>query len=412
MALIDSVWRVIKSLVRDTPIHGPARTVFVLARTKHARFYRRFHSWRRETFDPLEAHEKRDSDDEVTGQSFNESLPAGRRGRFPSHRLTQPLGKAPEHVTFPPHPDVENPILGPEDIPDALASYVADPFVVRRGDTFHMFFEIKDRAGDAYIAHAKSPDGVTYTYDRIILPPSQAQHSYPMVFHHDGEWYMTPSCVGDIAGQFRIYQAMEFPYEWELVEIPLEDQVRIDPTPFEFDGTWYLIFQEVETFDIVLWYSDRLLEGEWHEHPASPIFSPGSDHDAYDDEDLEEMDWGDPRSSEELPIVENVPSGRPLVGEDHVDIFYRRTVDGTLHHYRIDELSTDRFNQYELPESPILRGTNRDEWNGHMMHTVNVLNAQHGDRDIVLVDGLERERYVWRLGVYTLDVPDRESPTE
>lgn len=400
--------RTVGRLLKGTRMYTPARFVYRRCQVTYARLYRRWYDWRTRVGDPpghrVDGHA---SADEYGRVSFNEYVPA--EDGPPSsvaERMTRALAESPERVGLFPHPSVSNPVLSPDDVPGVLASYVADPFVVREGETFHMFFEIKDRAGDAFIAHATSENGVDYVYDRVVIPPSQAQHSYPMVFRHRGAWYMTPSSVGELSGQFRIYRARNFPYDWELVDVPLTDRVRIDPTPFRFDGTWYLLFQESETFDVVLWYADALLGGEWQEHPASPIFSPRDDHPAYADRDLVDMPWGDPRSPGELPIVENVPSGRPIVGRDHVDVFYRCTVEGTLHHYRITELSPERFDHYELPDSPVLSGTGRDEWNGHMMHTVNPLFSRWQGRDVVLVDGLEPDEYVWHIGVYTLDEID------
>lgn len=404
MSFFSAVVDGIGSVLEGTPLYEPASSAYAWSRNSYARQFRRYRIWRRQV--SASKRHPRDSvrhTPDIGRGAYNEYVSPEGPHFTTSELLTLGGSKAPGSVTLGPHPFVDNPVLSPEDVPDALATYVADPFVVQRQGTHHMFFEIKDRAGDAFIAHARSTDGVHYSYDRVVIPPSQAQHSYPMVFHHEGEWYMTPSPVGQISGQFRIYRARDFPYSWEVAEIPLEDRVRIDPTPFKFDGTWYLIFQETETFDIVLWYSDSLLDGSWHEHPASPIFSPAKDHPEYADREVEQLPWGDPRSPDELPIVEDVPSGRPIVGRDHVEVFYRRTVEGTVHHFRIDELSKERFHQYELQPSPLLRGTGRDDWNGHMMHTVNLAFTNHEDKDVVLVDGLEREDYVWHIGVFTID---------
>lgn len=167
------------------------------------------------------------------------------------------------------HPDALNPVMT-ADVTDALATFVADPFLVREGEQCHLSFEIKDRAGDVFLAHAMSDDGLDYEYNQVIIPPRVAQHTHPYGFRHDEEWFMTPSPGSKIRGQFRIYRATQ----WELVETPLTERVRVDPTPFQYNGHWCLIFQKTETYDILLYESETLLGGDWTEHPESPVFTP------------------------------------------------------------------------------------------------------------------------------------------
>jgi len=384
-------------LLEETPLYPPVESGFVWTRGKYARLYRRYKWWRK--------HRHSESVDDSTGNrtSTRNGLNANSNIIHSSKNSQLHSAVDGEEFELSPPASVDNPVIGPEDIPDAIASYVADPFVVRDDDTFHMFFEVKDVAGDAFIAHAESEDGYSFSYDQIVIPPSEAQHSYPYVFQHEGEWYMTPSSMKEIAGQFRIYRAENFPHDWTPVDVPLEDKVRIDPTPFYFDDTWYVIFQEVDTYDTVLWYADELIGGEWTEHPASPIFSPRNDHPEFGGTDIDSLEWGDPRSPDHLPIVEDVPSGRPIVRGDSVDVFYRRTTEGVMRHFRIDELSKTTFSHHEVADSPILRGTGADDWNGHMMHTFNVIRSGDPERDIAVVDGLELKEYVWRIGIYDIE---------
>ena len=64
------------------------------------------------------------------------------------------------------------------DVTDALATFVADPFLVREGEQCHLPFEIKNRAGDVFPAHAMSDDGLDYEYNQVIIPPTgRAAHA-------------------------------------------------------------------------------------------------------------------------------------------------------------------------------------------------------------------------------------------
>lgn len=288
-----------------------------------------------------------------------------------------------------PHPDVTNPVLEASDVHDALATFVADPFVVYEDGVYHMFFEIKDKAREVYIAHAHSYDGLDYSYNGIVIPPETAQHTYPLVFKHNGEWLMAPSPGPGVKGEFRIYRAKDFPMKWELVDTPITTGVRQDPTPFVFNETWYVIYQDRDSLDIELYRSDDLIGGDWQEHPKSPIFRN-------DEETLRECPIGP---------ADFVPSGRPIVGDDGVDIFYRVHTEEELHHYRISDLSENQFNQRLVKSHPLFVRHDGGMWNERFMHTINPVYPLDHPKNVIAVDGLEAERYKWSIGIYTAEDP-------
>ncbi|SDK06876.1 hypothetical protein SAMN05216226_11660 [Halovenus aranensis] len=283
-----------------------------------------------------------------------------------------------------PHPDASNPVLTHADVPFRLANFVADPFVVFEDGVYHMFFEIKDVARQVYIAHAYSHDGLEYTYNDVVIHPETAQHTYPMVFEHDGEWLMVPSPGPGVKGEFQIYRATSFPTDWELIKVPLKTGVRQDPTLFQYDSRWYLLFQDTDQMDIELYHAETLLEGNWQRHPASPVF-------CNDSEKLRQCSIGS---------AENVPSGYPLVHDGGVDIFFRRHTVPDLRHYRITKLNETSFVHEQVnPEGPF-RDTDRDLWNEQFIHTVNpVYPFDHG-RNIVAIDGLPSDSYTWSIGIF------------
>lgn len=295
-----------------------------------------------------------------------------------------------ETARLKPHPEAANPVLTRHDITDAPATFVADPFVVYNRGVYDMFFEIKDSGGEVYIGHAFSEDGLDYEYNQTILAPEVAQHTYPHVFRYDGEWVMVPSPGANVNGEFRVYVAEEYPTEWRLVATPIPDRVRQDPTPILWDGTWYLIYQDTDSMDIVLAYADSLTDSGWQTHPASPIFR--NDTDA-----IEQCSIGG---------AEMVPSGRPVYHDDSVDIFYRSHINTELYQYRITELSPERFEQHRVAETPVFGGTNRQQWNERFMHTLNPVYPWRDAADIIAVDGLEADNYRYSIGIYTTDTSD------
>jgi hypothetical protein len=170
---------------------------------------------------------------------------------------------------------VKNPVLSRKNVTDVLASFVADPFIIRVDDEWVMFFEVfnhKQRKGE--LAFARSKDGYHWNYQQVIV--SEKFHlSYPYVFEFESDWYMIPeSCE---ANSVRLYKAKKFPDTWEFVTEILVGHRFVDASILNFNGLWWL-FVGVEPSDggtcnlLKLYYADSLLSN-WVEHPMSPIVS-------------------------------------------------------------------------------------------------------------------------------------------
>src|SRR6185295_15737975 len=77
------------------------------------------------------------------------------------------FGRSPLDL-FPPE-NVHNPILTANDVTDVRAGFVADPFMIRFEDTWHMFFEVKNRESRrGEIGLATSKDGIQWSYEQIV----------------------------------------------------------------------------------------------------------------------------------------------------------------------------------------------------------------------------------------------------
>ncbi|SDE99200.1 hypothetical protein SAMN05216218_1032 [Halorientalis regularis] len=284
------------------------------------------------------------------------------------------------------HPDASNPVLTKDDVDDAVASFVADPFLVYEGGIYHLFFEIKNVVGEVFIGHAYSEDGIDYEYNKIVIDPTTAQHTYPHVFRYDGSWLMVPSPGPDVAGECRIYRAVDFPTSWELESVPIPTGVRVDPTPIRHDGTWYVIHQDMDSLDIGLKYSDSLFDEGWEDHPDNPIFT--NDRSVV--------------SQSPFGKANMAPSGRPLYRSDSIDVFYRSYLEREVSQYRIERLSPDAFQQ-RLVEQSIFRKMERDDWNRKFMHTVNPVYPWSPDRNMVAVDGLSADSSTYSIGICSFE---------
>jgi hypothetical protein len=173
-----------------------------------------------------------------------------------------------------PFEGVCNPVLTHEHVTDFPASFVADPFMVERDGTWHMFFEVMHavtRRGA--IGLAVSSDLTTWVYQQIVL--QEPFHlSYPYVFEWQGEYFMTPETLG--AGAVGLYRADPFPTRW-VREGDLVQGVLADPSPFRHrDGWWMFACGTPYRHDSLRLYFSRHLDHGWQESQLSPLVSGNS----------------------------------------------------------------------------------------------------------------------------------------
>lgn len=293
-----------------------------------------------------------------------------RRGALPFVRRPEQWaislyeGASPTELS--PHPSVRHPVLTAADVTDMEADFVADPFMLRRDDRWYLFFEAvnaRSRAGE--IGLATSPDGLEWTYDRIVL--TEPFHlSYPHVFVVDDTAYMIPE--SQQAAGIRLYEASSFPHEWEPIATLLH-QAFHDPTVFRHEGRWWLFCSEWH--HTLRLFSAEELTGPWEEHPASPIVEDDEHHAR--------------------------PAGRVVVDDEGLVRFaqdcspyYGRQV----HAFRITTLTEDTYEEHLLRAS-VLEGSGTG-WNALRMHHVDAHRTGDG-RWMAAVDGDAGQKLVFNL---------------
>jgi hypothetical protein len=253
-----------------------------------------------------------------------------------------------------------NPVLSHFDVRDVPAAFVADPFMVRDGGLWHMFFEVWNREADrGELAHAVSRDALRWDYHGIVL--REPFHlSYPHVFRWRGEWFMTPETLD--AGCIRLYRARRFPAEWEHVG-ELVAGAGADPSPFHWAGRWWLFVCPFPSAnDILRLYHAPRLDGPWREHPASPVVA------------------GDERRAR--------PAGRVGLWDGGIVRFAQDCYPnyGTqVRAFRVLELSPAAYREEELPESPVL-SPGDSPWSGRGMHHLDAHPLADGSW-VACVDG-------------------------
>lgn len=184
-------------------------------------------------------------------------------------------GSSPTHLRH--AGSIKNPVLTRDHVTDVRALFVADPFMIRVGDTWHMLFEVYNYDTDrGEVGWATSRDGFTWTYQRIVL--KEPFHlSYPYVFEWQNRLYMVPE--SHQAKSVRLYEAIQFPTEWVCTDVLLSGECFNDNSIFHHGGYWWM-FSETNSAlmhdTLRLYYAD-VLSGPWHEHPSSPIIE-GNPH--------------------------------------------------------------------------------------------------------------------------------------
>lgn len=263
--------------------------------------------------------------------------------------------------TFTSPKNVKNPVLTRRDVSDVRAAFVADPFMIKVGLTWFMFFEVLNqttRRGE--IAFATSHDGVKWKYQQVII--AEPFHlSYPYVFEWENTYYLIPESYQ--ANSIRLYKASNFPTEWSFVGNVLNDGF-LDPSLFHYADRWWMFVETSPQHTcntLRLYYAEDLL-GPWLEHSKSPIVSNNSQ------------------------IAR--PGGRVLVMKDKI---FRFTQDCQLAYgtqvraFEIIELTATSYQEREIEQGLVLKPSGAG-WNAAGMHQIDP-HFIHDGKWIACVDG-------------------------
>jgi len=261
-----------------------------------------------------------------------------------------------------------NPLFRAEDVTDVPAKFVADPFLVKEGDTWYLFFEVYNldtQQGDLAVATSKNT--WTWKYEKLIL--DEPFHlSYPYVFKSGDDYYLIPESYED--NSIRLYKADDFPTSWSYVKTLVEGRDYVDNSIIFYNNKWWLFSSVTSNDKLYLHYADSLT-GPWQEHPQSPI------------------------------VVDDVhkarPSGRLLVYDGKL---YRFTMDvnppvGThqVMAYEITEITPTSYAEQLAQEAPVVKPSGSG-WNRDAMHQLDPVQVDE-DSWIASVDGFGK---YWILG--------------
>lgn len=257
----------------------------------------------------------------------------------------------------------EMPVLSAKDVSDVAAEFVADPFMMKKHDTWHMFFEVmNEKAQKGDIGLAISRDGLKWDYQRIVL--SEPFHlSYPYVFCAGGEYFMIPESYE--ANSMRLYRADPFPSKWSYVATLMEGP-WVDSSIFFFEGRWWIFSNPVapENQVLELFYADEIT-GPWQRHLKSPLIT-GNNRVA--------------RGGGRVIFMNN----RPVRFTQDCFPYYGTGVRA----FEVSLLTTSGYEERELAFSPIL-STGEELWRRDGMHHIDAHLIN--DRWLACVDGYRVE---------------------
>jgi hypothetical protein len=259
---------------------------------------------------------------------------------------------------------VINPVLTAKDVTDGDAIFLADPFMIRKGQEHYMFFEVMNRkpkeGNQGDIGYAQSSDGKHWEYKKMVL--DEPFHlAYPYVFEWNGDYYLIPETSQDLS--VSLYKANVFPDQWEYQGALLNGYRYVDPSIFRHQGKWWLFVTTPASNVLNLYYANDLL-GEWKPHPMNPL----------------------------VKFDRNIarPGGRVITYDNRL---FRITQDDEPSYglqvfaFEITELSETSYQERIVSEKPLVTMTGKG-WNAAGMHHVDL--HQVGEKWMAVVDGRNR----------------------
>lgn len=159
-------------------------------------------------------------------------------------------------------------------IPRPDKHFLADPFVVSEGGNEYCFLEDYDYSTAkghiaVYQLHAHHAERL----GNALVEPFHL--SFPYLFRYRSELYMCPETSRN--RQIRVYKCLNFPLQWQLHTVLMDDVSAADTMLFEHDGRWWMLtnMDVAETGDycteLSVYWADSPLSNQWTAHAANPV---------------------------------------------------------------------------------------------------------------------------------------------
>ncbi|GAB5555129.1 MAG: hypothetical protein Sapg2KO_47200 [Saprospiraceae bacterium] len=155
----------------------------------------------------------------------------------------------------------------------------ADPIAIEHDSKILVYFEdYLKQEGKGHISVIEIPSKGKIDYREAKLVLKKDYHlSYPFVFKHQGDLFMVPESASK--NQIDLYKCIGEPDQFEFIKTLIPNIKALDSTLIYKDNAWWLFTNVVSHpamssyEELFLFYTDDLLEGEWFQHPSSPVVS-------------------------------------------------------------------------------------------------------------------------------------------
>jgi hypothetical protein len=152
--------------------------------------------------------------------------------------------------------------------------FLADPFVLRRGDLDLCFvedYDFRTKRGKISVFKISGNE-----YEELGSALDEPFHmSYPFIFTVDNELYMCPETVE--IREIRLYKCVEFPLQWSFHKTLIKDVSAVDTNIFFFEDRWWLLttIDSSEIGEVCselhVFYSDAFDSDAWTPHEKNPV---------------------------------------------------------------------------------------------------------------------------------------------
>ena len=159
-------------------------------------------------------------------------------------------------------------------IENEKGTFNADPFVVEKDNKNYCFVECFNYAEKKAKINVYELSEKGYVFLGTALEES-FHLSFPFIFEFNNEFYMVPESSKN--RDIRLYKCQNFPLKWELQEILIDDIDAADTMIFQKNNKWWMMTNEDplklnnHNYQMNIYYSDNLLNGEWISHKNNPI---------------------------------------------------------------------------------------------------------------------------------------------
>jgi hypothetical protein len=157
-------------------------------------------------------------------------------------------------------------------------AYWADPFIITAAGRTFVFFEeylLKSSKGRICVIEIYA-EGNASLAKTIIEEPFHL--SFPNIFLYKDKYYIVPE--SSEANCIRLYEAVNFPYQWKYHGNILDNINAVDSIFLEQNGLWFLLTSQPSgdgcdnRGSISAYFAEEPITlGKWQPHPSNPIIS-------------------------------------------------------------------------------------------------------------------------------------------